>query len=460
MNTSFYVIINILIMIALIYILLYLRRKRISFTVRVLLALVLGIVFGGALQLIFGTGSDVINSSVSWFNVIGTGYVRLLRMIVIPLIFVSIVNAIISQDSKNLGKMAFQIILILIITTAISAFIGAGVAKAFNLSSEGLVAGEREQQVSVGIEQRLEDFKSTPIQQQLIEIIPINPFYAMTGQGSSSTLSVVFFAAVVALATIGIRKSKPEAAENFVKLIQTLHAIVMRMVTMVLRLTPYGVLALMTRFVSTSDFSEIKRLIQFVIASYVALAIMFVIHMLILMLFRLNPVSYVRKSAPVLMFAFSSRSSAGTLPLTINNQIRNLGVADGHANLAGSLGTSIGQNGCAGIYPAMLAVMIAPTVGINPMAPAFLIKLIIITALASFGIAGVGGGATFAALTVLSAMGLPVGLVGLLIAIEPLIDMGRTLLNVSGSMLAGVLSSKLMGELDTDIYNREKIEEV
>lgn len=447
-------------MIALIYILLYLRRKRISFTVRVLLALVLGIVFGGALQLIFGTGSDVINSSVSWFNVIGTGYVRLLRMIVIPLIFVSIVNAIISQDSKNLGKMAFQIILILIITTAISAFIGAGVAKAFNLSSEGLVAGEREQQASVGIEQRLEDFKSTPIQQQLIEIIPINPFYAMTGQGSSSTLSVVFFAAVVALATIGIRKSKPEAAENFVKLIQTLHAIVMRMVTMVLRLTPYGVLALMTRFVSTSDFSEIKRLIQFVIASYVALAIMFVIHMLILMLFRLNPVSYVRKSAPVLMFAFSSRSSAGTLPLTINNQIRNLGVADGHANLAGSLGTSIGQNGCAGIYPAMLAVMIAPTVGINPMAPAFLIKLIIITALASFGIAGVGGGATFAALTVLSAMGLPVGLVGLLIAIEPLIDMGRTLLNVSGSMLAGVLSSKLMGELDTDIYNREKIEEV
>lgn len=460
MNTSFYVIINILIMIALIYILLYLRRKRISFTVRVLLALVLGIVFGGALQLIFGTGSDVINSSVSWFNVIGTGYVRLLRMIVIPLIFVSIVNAIISQDSKNLGKMAFQIILILIITTAISAFIGAGVAKAFNLSAEGLVAGEREQQASVGIEQRLEDFKSTPIQQQLIEIIPINPFYAMTGQGSSSTLSVVFFAAVVALATIGIRKSKPEAAENFVKLIQTLHAIVMRMVTMVLRLTPYGVLALMTRFVSTSDFSEIKRLIQFVIASYVALAIMFVIHMLILMLFRLNPVSYVRKSAPVLMFAFSSRSSAGTLPLTINNQIRNLGVADGHANLAGSLGTSIGQNGCAGIYPAMLAVMIAPTVGINPMAPAFLIKLIIITALASFGIAGVGGGATFAALTVLSAMGLPVGLVGLLIAIEPLIDMGRTLLNVSGSMLAGVLSSKLMGELDTDIYNREKIEEV
>ena len=101
----------------------------------------------------------------------------------------------------------------------------------------------------------------------------------------------------------------------------------------------------------------------------------------------------------------------------------------------------------------MLAVMIAPTMGINPMAPAFLIKLIIVITIASFGIAGVGGGATFAALTVLSAMGMPVALVGLLIAIEPLIDMGRTLVNVSDSMLAGLVSSKRMGELDLEMYN-------
>lgn len=103
----------------------------------------------------------------------------------------------------------------------------------------------------------------------------------------------------------------------------------------------------------------------------------------------------------------------------------------------------------------MLAVMIAPTLGINPMAPAFLIKLVLVAAFASFGIAGVGGGATFAALTVLSAMGLPVGLAGLLIAIEPLIDMGRTLVNVSDSLVAGLVSSKTMGEIDMDIYNSE-----
>ena len=102
----------------------------------------------------------------------------------------------------------------------------------------------------------------------------------------------------------------------------------------------------------------------------------------------------------------------------------------------------------------MLAVMIAPAMGIDPTAPAFLIKLIIVTAVASFGVAGVGGGATFAALTVLSAMGMPVGLAGVLIAIEPLIDMARTALNVSGSMVAGLVSSKLMNQLDVDLYVR------
>lgn len=103
----------------------------------------------------------------------------------------------------------------------------------------------------------------------------------------------------------------------------------------------------------------------------------------------------------------------------------------------------------------MLAVMIAPTLGINPLAPAFLIKLVLVATFASFGIAGVGGGATFAALTVLSAMGLPVGLAGLLIAIEPLIDMGRTLVNVSDSMVAGLVSSKMMGQIDMDVYNQD-----
>jgi hypothetical protein len=455
MNTTLSVLINVLVMIAIVYVLSFLKKKNYSFTVRVLLAMALGIIFGAVLQLTFGASSDVVKQSNDWFAIIGTGYVRLLKMIVIPLIFVSIIGAIINQDSENLGKMATQIIAVLVITAAIAAFVGAVTTSAFNLTAEGLQSGETEQEAGENLEIRLEDYKAKSIQEQIVEIIPANPFYAMTGQGSSATLSVVFFAALISLATIGVRRTNPKAAETFTNFINAIHDIVMRMVNMILRLTPYGVLALMTKMVSTSDFKEILRLINFVIASYVALLIVFVIHLIILAIFGLNPVKYVKKSGTALMFAFSSRSSAGALPINIDTQINKLGVPEGHANLAASLGTSIGQNGCAGVYPAMLAVMIAPTVGINPMAPAFLIKLVIVTALSSFGIAGVGGGATFAALTVLSIMGLPVGLAGLLIAIEPLIDMGRTLVNVSDSMVAGLVSSKLMGELNMDVYNSD-----
>jgi len=459
-NTTLAVVINVLIMLGLIILLMSLRRKGVSFNIRVMLALVLGIVFGGALQLIYGINSEVISGSNTWFTLVSTAYIRLLRMIVIPLIFVAIVNAIVTQESKNLGRMAAYILAVLLITTAISALVASLTTNAFNLTAEGLVAGEKEQQAGVRYEERLEELKSKPIPQQLVEIIPINPFYALTGEGSNATLSVVFFATFVALATIGIKRTKPESAERFINFMKTLNDLVMRMVAMIMRFTPYGVLALMTSIISTSNFSEIASLVQFIIASYVAIIIMFIIHMIILLIFGLNPINFVRKSATVLLFAFTSRSSAATLPLNINNQIRNLGVPEGHANLSASLGTSIGQNGCAGVYPAMLAVMIAPTLGINPMAPSFLIKLILITTFASFGIAGVGGGATFAALTVLSALGFPVALAGLLVSIEPIIDMARTALNVNGSMLAGVISSKLMGSLNTDIYNSREVKEV
>src|SRR5690606_19992941 len=132
-----------------------------------------------------------------------------------------------------------------------------------------------------------------------------------------------------------------------------LHGIVMGIVRIVIRLTPYGVMAIMARVAATSDYQSIVQLGKFVVASYVALAVMFGIHLLLLALAGLNPVTYVRKAAPVLAFAFTSRSSAATLPLTVETQERELGVPVGTANLAGSLGLSIGQNGCAGIYPAM-----------------------------------------------------------------------------------------------------------
>lgn len=451
--------INIVAILGIVYILYHMQHKRVSFGIRVMTGLIFGVIFGGVLQNVFGGSSDVIKQSNIWFDVIGSGYVRLLKMIVMPLIIVSITSAITNlKDIRILSRVGGLIISILLFTTAIAGVIGAGSSLVFHLTADGLQAGEAELGATKNVEGKFTSFKTKPVQQQLLEIIPTNPFYAMTGQGSADTLSVVFFSALIGIAVLGIKKTKPQSAEFFVKAVQTANDIVMKLVDFVLLLTPYGVLALMTKFVSTSNYADIYKLIQFVIASYVALIIMFIVHLIILSLMGFNPVIYIKKVIPVLIFAFTSRTSAGTLPLTIEAMINKLGVPSGYANLSASFGVSIGQNGCAGIYPAMLAVMVAPTVGVNPLELAFLVKLVIIVAIGSFGIAGVGGGATFAALVVLSTMGLPVGIVGLLIAIEPLIDMGRTALNVSGAMIAGVATSRIMNEIDVATYNQEILE--
>lgn len=139
------------------------------------------------------------------------------------------------------------------------------------------------------------------------------------------------------------------------------------------------------------------------------------------------------------------------IPLNVETQTQRLGVDEETANMSATFGTSIGQNGCAGIYPAMLAIMAAQVMGV-PVDISFILQLIVVIAIASFGIAGVGGGATFAAVAVLTIMGLDITVVAILVSIEALIDMARTALNISGSMLSGVLTSKTNGSLDIEQY--------
>jgi len=456
--TSFLVILNIIIMLALIAGLYMMQKKYVSFSKRVFTALGLGIVFGFALQFVYGPTSEVTAQTSDWFSIVGSGYVKFLQMIVMPLVFVSIVAAFTRLKlTSNIGKISGLIIGILVGTTAIAAAIGIVTTTGFNLEAVQIEQGAAETERGAALEENLSGMQAQTIPQQIIELLPANPFLDLTGARPTSTIAVVIFAAFIGIAYLGVKRKKPEEAALFSKIIDMIYAIVMRVVTLILRLTPYGVLAIMTKTIATSDIDAIVKLGKFVIASYVALAAMFAVHLLLLTLVGVNPVTYVKKAFPVLTFAFTSRTSAGALPLNVNTQTRQLGVPEGIANFAGSFGLSIGQNGCAGIYPAMLAVMIAPTVGINPLSPSFIATLIAIVAISSFGVAGVGGGATFAALLVLSALDLPVALAGLLISVEPLIDMGRTALNVSGSMTAGVITSKVTKELDTTVYNDKTI---
>ena len=452
------VLVNVIILLLFIGILVYMQRKYFSFSKRVFAGLGLGILLGAILQIAYSADSDIVANTTDWYNIVGRGYIRLLMVIVIPLIMVSIIQSIINlEKSSELGKMSAWIIGILITTTMIAAAVGIASASIFNLDADQIEMGEAEQQRGLDLEERLGTVEGLTTPQKILEFIPSNIFLDMTGERATSVIAVVIFSILVGIALLGVRRKQPEQAEKFVEIVNAFYAVIMRLVTLILRLAPYGILALMANTVAQTNIAGIIELGKFVGASYVALIVMFGIHLLLLALFGLNPLVYVRKALPVLSFAFTSRSSAGTIPLTIEVQRKNLGVNSGIANMAASFGATMGQNGCAGIYPAMLAVMIAPSQGIDPLSPGFLIPLILIIGVSSFGVAGVGGGATFAALIVLSSMNLPVALAGLLITVEPLIDMGRTALNVNDSILSGILTSKKMKNLNVEQYNDKSL---
>jgi len=460
MNT-FLICVNVVILLVLMYGLYFMQKKHVSFSKRVFAGLGLGLIFGYIIHLIYGTEHDVTVGSIDWFSIVGSGYVKLLQMIVMPLVFVSIVGAFTKLKlTKNIGKISVLVIGILLGTTAISAAIGIGSALGFGLDGIKISAGAAETARITELQGRVPTVEAMTIPKQILELIPSNPFLDLTGARATSTIAVVIFAALVGIAYLGVKRKEPETAEFFAKIIDTLYSVTMRVVSLILRLTPYGILAIITKVAATSDYDAIVKLGKFVIASYVALIAMFIVHLLLLSFAKLSPVRYVKKALPTLSFAFTSRTSAGTLPMTIKTQTKDFGVSEGIANFAGSFGLSIGQNGCAGIYPAMLAVMVAPSAGVDPTSASFIISLILIVAISSFGVAGVGGGATFAALIVLSVMNLPIAIVGLLISVEPLIDMGRTALNVSGAMTSGILTSKATGEFEKEVYQQANVVDV
>lgn len=431
----------------------WMQARHQSFTRRVFAGLGLGVVLGAALQMIYGATSPTIAATGEWLNVIGSGYVKLLQMIIVPLIMVSIVQAILKlRDAASLGKISTLTIGILLVTTVVAAAIGILMAKLFGLSTEGLTFSAAEAARGEYLQGNLAAAQEISLPSMLLSFIPANPFLDMTGARKTSTIAIVVFSIFIGISATGIAAKKPEIFASFQHFVQVAHAIVMRMVTLVLRLTPFGVFALMAKVVSSSSPHSILGLLNFVVASYCALALMFCVHLALVASSGLNPWRYLQKIFPVLAFAFTSRTSAGAIPMSVATQTQRLGTPDGIANFAASFGATIGQNGCAGIYPAMLAIMIAPSVGIDPMSASFLLPLLAIIAFGSIGVAGVGGGATFAALIVLSAMDLPVALAGLLISVEPLIDMGRTALNVSGSITAGTLTSRLLGETDAAVF--------
>lgn len=404
----------------------------------VFIAIFLGAAIGISLHFMATDNSKTI---MEWYSIIGNGYVNLLKLVAIPLIFISILSAINKlENNVGIGKMSLTIVACMLCLVMIAGFVGLLTAHTIGLDASAF--GQMQSTLTA------EDVNKTAavsLPQLITSLIPTNIFLDLTGARSVSVIGIVIFTLLAGIALLKVKKDAPEEGKKLSAGINAIQIWVMKMVRIVIALTPYGVMALMANVFSTYQLSQFTSLLGFIAACYLAVAMMFIVHAILLVLSGKNPIHYFKTVWPVLTFAFVSRSSAASIPLAISAQEK-YGVPNTIANIAASFGSSMGQNGCAGIYPAIMVAMIAPTMGVDPLSLHFLATLLPAIALGSIGVAGVGGGGTFASLIVLSTLNFPVALVGIFIAIEPVVDMARTALNVNGSMMSGVLATRLLSE--------------
>ncbi len=352
---SMYGIFNLVVFAALLSFLFQLAKKELGLSRRVLIGLMLGSIFGFYLQLVVGYTAEATTETLEWTNVVANIYVNLLRMIIIPLVLITMMASVLKvEEIKSLGKIGGSVVGILVVTTMIAAVIGIIMASLFGLNAGDLASGARELARAEVLESRLATDRS--ISQLLIASVPSNIFADMAESRATSIIAVAVFGMIIGIAALLVSQEDAEHGTRIKSFVDTTQAVIMRLVKLVIGLTPYGVLALMTRVIATTDGGAIITLIGFVVASYIAIAIMFVVHGLIIAMVGVNVREYFQKVWPVLTFAFATRSSAATIPLTIRAQIEELNVPAPIANISASFGATIGQ--CADHGGHLLAVPI------------------------------------------------------------------------------------------------------
>ncbi|VTR62558.1 proton glutamate symport protein [Actinobacillus pleuropneumoniae] len=221
----------------------------------------LGLVSGAILQNFYQKAE--IDATLEWINLVGNGYVRLLQMIVMPLVFISILSAITRlKQAGSLGKISFSVLSVLLVTTAIAAAIGIAMVYLFDLSAEGLVAGERELAAQGKVAGRAEQVSNLSVPAMLLSFIPKNPFLELTGANPTSIISTVIFSAFLGVAALSLAKEDAALGERIASGVDTLNKLIMRLVRFVIRLTPYGVFALMVKMAATSKWADIVKFRQ------------------------------------------------------------------------------------------------------------------------------------------------------------------------------------------------------
>ncbi|WP_195574511.1 dicarboxylate/amino acid:cation symporter [Paenibacillus sp. 1001270B_150601_E10] len=417
----------------------FLAKKKVGFGTRVLLAMA----FGFAIGAIFGESSADI-------GIVGSIYVSLIKMVVMPLVFSTIITSITSVPNMNvLKKLGTKTIAIFLITTAIAATIGIGVAVVVDPGS-GIAHNS---EVSQSFEAReIPSFKEV-----LLDLVPSNPVSEMA---EGKVVPVIIFAFFIAIAIIWEGGRHPERVEPLKNFFQSLSHVMFRVTKLVIRLTPYGVLGLMTAMSARYGLETLKELAWFIAAVYIACFIhMFITYSALLsFVARVNPLRFFKKAYPTIAVAFTTRSSYATLPVNLEVITKRMKVSERVASFVAPLGATINMNGC-GIYPAIVAVFVAKVFGIDLGVTDYLL-IIAVATLASIGVAGVPGPASISTTVVLVQAGLPLEGFALVLGIDAIVDMARTAVNATGTTVASVLVGNSEGEFDRKAFNEAPDEDI
>ncbi|WP_159614418.1 dicarboxylate/amino acid:cation symporter [Glutamicibacter sp. JC586] len=418
-----------------------------SFGPQIIAALVVGLALG-LIAKYTGSTADEPNGLGRFLSIIGSSYVSLLRTAVIPLIFFAVVASIANLSKvTNAARLAWQTLLWFGITALVSVTIGMILGVVFQ---PGANTG---QSAPADYEGKTGDWLGF-----LTGLIPSNflglgASTSVTDGAATTSVSFNVLQILVVAIAVGVAALKVgKAAEPFLSFSASALAIIQKVLWWIIRVAPIGTVGLIGNAVATYGWDTIGALGKFTIAIYVGLAlVLFAFYPILVRSHGLSIKQYFSGVWPAVQLGFVSRSSIGTLPLTQRVTERNLGVPSGYASFAVPLGATTKMDGCASIYPAIASVFVAQFFNIDLSFTDYLL-IAIVSVLGSAATAGTTGAVVMLTLT-LSTLGLPLAGVGLLMAVDPIIDMGRTALNVAGQALVPTIVAKREGILDLSMYN-------
>jgi Na+/H+-dicarboxylate symporter len=430
--------------------------------VQVLLGLAIGLLLGWV-ALAIGPHDDgtTPNGLTTTLATIGSSFVTLLKAIVPPLVFTAIVASVANlRTVTNAARLAGQTLLWFAITSAIAVAIGIGLGLVFQPGRNTTLTTD--QASAPGHTGTWLDFLQGLIPGNVLGLGASTRLQESADAGVTASTSVSFnvLQLIVVALVIGIAAWKVGAkADPFLAFTRSALEIVQKVLWWIIRLAPLGTAGLIGNAVATYGWTSLRSLGSFVIAVYVGLAlVLFVVYPILLRTHGLKIRSYFRGAWPAIQLGFVSRSSIGTLPVTERVTERNLGVPRDYASFAVPLGATTKMDGCASIYPAISAIFIAQIFGVHLSITDYIL-IAFVSVVGSAATAGLTGALVMLTLTV-STVGLPLAGVGLLLAIDPILDMGRTAVNVAGQVLVPTLVAKREGILDVAKYDSASSEDL